>query len=195
MTPKFLRRDSKKVSIKMILHKCLNPIFPHMISENNITYEGIYKDVTDARTNQNSLTGYLTEKWLELELQKLDKLVKDYNFLTEENFDFTICLKRISSKLQAESYLYNKNKPYFITNDWIDKNKKELKKLEVQFQKEYKLMDIVFGFHANYESVFDEDETPQDLWNIAAYIGIRPAFYWIIKPAFKLRRFTKINLI
>jgi hypothetical protein len=123
------------------------------------------------------------------------KLVKDYDFLPEEKFDFTICLKRISSKLQAESYLYNKNKPYFITNDWIDKNKKELKKLEVKFQKEYKLMDTVFGFHANYESVFDKDETPQDLWNIAAYIGIRPAFYWIIKPAFKLRRFTKINLI
>ena len=146
------------------------------------------EDINNVFSNMNnSIMILLFEDYL--------KLVKDYNFLTEEKFDFTICLKRISSKLQAESYLYNKNKPYFITNNWIDKNKKELKKLEAKFQKEYKLMDVVFGFHANYESVFDEDETPQDLWNIAAYIGIRPAFYWIIKPAFKLRRFTKINLI
>jgi len=154
----------------------------------NNTELNTLEHINDAFSNiDNSIMILLFEDYV--------KLVKDYDFLPEEKFDFTICLKRISSKLQAESYLYNKDKPYFITNDWIDTNKKELKKLEVQFQKEYKLMDAVFGFHANYESVFDEDETPQDLWNIAAYIGIRPAFYWIIKPAFKLRRFTKINLI
>jgi len=83
MIPKFLRRASRKVSIKRILHKCLNSIVPHMTLENNITYEGIYRDFADARTNQSSLTGYLSEKWLEIELQKLDKLVKDYNLNLE----------------------------------------------------------------------------------------------------------------
>jgi len=163
--------------------------------DEDISYKIINNTELNTLEHINDVFSNIDNSIMILLFEDYVKLVKDYNFLPEEKFDFTICLKRISSKLQAESYLYNKNKPYFITNDWIDKNKKELKKLEVKFQKEYKLMDAVFGFHANYESVFDEDETPQDLWNIAAYIGIRPAFYWIIKPAFKFRRFTKINLI
>jgi len=154
---------------------------------NNISLTTL-ESVNDTFSNiDNSIMILLFEDYL--------KLIKDYNFLPEEKFDFTICLKRISSELQAQSYLYNKNKPYFIANNWIDKNEKELKKLELKFQKEYKLMEEVFGFHANYESVFNGDESPEDLWNIAAYIGIRPAFYWTIKPTFKLRRFDKINLI
>jgi hypothetical protein len=126
------------------------------------------------------------------------KLIIDKKYIPEENFDFTICLKRESSKDQAESYLWNiqnkKNKPYIINDNWIEENKKELKKLESKFKKEYDEMSIVFGYHASYESVF-ADSIPQDLWNISSYIGIRPAFYWKIAPTFKLRRFDKINLI
>jgi hypothetical protein len=123
------------------------------------------------------------------------KMLNENDFLAEEKFDFTICLKRISSNLQAESYLSNKNRPYFLSNEWIDSNKKEIKKLTSKFKKEYDEMSNVFGYHANYESIFDENETPEDLWNIASYIGIRPAFYWTIKPNFKFRRFSKVNLI
>jgi hypothetical protein len=126
------------------------------------------------------------------------KIIEANNFLPEEQFDFTICLKRDASKAQSESYLWNiehkKNKPYFITNEWLLKNKKELKKLELEFKKEFDEMSNIFGYHAVYESVFNET-IPEDLWNISAYIGLSPKFYWTIQPTFKLRRFNKISLI
>jgi hypothetical protein len=126
------------------------------------------------------------------------KILEANNFLPEEQFDFTICLKRDSSKAQSESYLWDitnkKNKPYFLTDEWLLKNKKELKKLESEFKKEYDEMFNIFGYHATYESVFDE-KIPEDLWNISAYIGICPRFYWVMKSSFKLRRFKKISLI
>lgn len=126
------------------------------------------------------------------------KIIKDKKYIPEENFDFTICLKRLLSKEQSESYLWNiqngKNKPYIINDSWIEENKKELKKIESKFKKEYDEMSIVFGYHAIYESVFSET-TPQDLWNISSYVGIRPAFYWTIKSTFKLRRFGNLKLL
>lgn len=164
--------NNKDVSYKIINNTSLNTL----------------ESVNDTFSNiDNSILILLFENYL--------KLIEDYNFIPEEKFDFTICLKRISSQLQAESYLYNKNKPYVIPNEWIEENADELKKLESRFQNEYCLMESVFGLHTNYESIFNADESPQDLWNIASYIGIRPAMYWSIKPTFKLRRFGKINLI
>jgi hypothetical protein len=126
------------------------------------------------------------------------KILKNKKSIPEENFDFTICLKRESTNQQAESYLWNnqkqKNIPYIINNNWIEENKKELQKLESEFKEEYDEMSGVFGYHATYESVFAET-IPQDLWNIASYIGIRPKCYWAIKPTFKLRRFDSLKLL
>jgi hypothetical protein len=164
--------DNKKISYNII-----NDLLPNKTESINDIFSNI----------KNSIVILLFEDY--------KKILKNSDFIPEEKFDFTICLKRISSELQSQSYLYNKNKPYTISDEWIEKNKIELKKLELQFKHEYDLMQSVFGLHTNYESVFNADESPEDLWNISSYIGIRPTMYWSIKPTFKLRRFNKINLI
>lgn len=160
----------------------LNPVTYSIINSPSIDYN------FDETTNSIVILLYKDYK----------KIIETKKFLPEEKFDFTICLKRKSSKEQSESYLWEvqskKNKPYVLTDEWIKKHKKELLQLEVEFEKEYEEMSNVFGYHSTYESVFDTN-TPEDLWNISAYIGLKPNFYWTIKPTFKLRRVNKLNLI
>jgi len=127
------------------------------------------------------------------------KFFKKFKFIPEEKFNITICLKRVNTREQAESYVrllergYS-NRPYFIPEEWILKNETTIAKFDKKFKKDYDDMKLVFGLHIEYDSLYDE-EYPKDLWNVISYIGIIAEFHWILNRSFKLRKFNKLNLI
>ena len=127
------------------------------------------------------------------------KFFKKFEFIPEEKFDITICLKRDNTREQAESYVrlleygYS-NRPYFIPEEWILKNETTITKFDKKFKKDYDDMKSVFGLHVEYDSIFVEGY-PKDLWNVVSYMGIVDEFHWILNRSFKLRKYNKINLI
>jgi hypothetical protein len=120
------------------------------------------------------------------------KFIKKFKFIPEEKFDITICLKRANTREQAESYVKmlesgNPNRPYMISEEWIQKNEDTISKFDKKFKKDNDEMDSVFGLHIDYDSLYNK-EYPKDLWHVVSYIGIIGEFDWTLKRTFKLRR-------
>jgi len=120
------------------------------------------------------------------------KFIKKFKFIPEEKFDITICLKRANTREQAESYVKmlesgNPNRPYMISEEWIQKNEDTISKFDKKFKKDNDEMVSVFGLHIDYDSLYNK-EYPKDLWHVVSYIGIIGEFDWTLKRTFKLRR-------
>jgi hypothetical protein len=120
------------------------------------------------------------------------KFIKKFKFIPEEKFDITICLKRANTREQAESYVKmlesgNPNRPYMISEEWIQKNEDTISKFDKKFKKDNDEMGSVFGLHIDYDSLYNK-EYPKDLWHVVSYIGIIGEFDWTLKRTFKLRR-------
>jgi hypothetical protein len=120
------------------------------------------------------------------------KFIKKFKFIPEEKFDITICLKRKNTREQAESYVKilesgHPNRPYIISEEWIQKNEDTISKFDKKFQKDNDDMNSVFGLHIDYDSLYNK-EYPKDLWHVVSYIGMMGEFDWTLNRSFKLRR-------
>ena len=120
------------------------------------------------------------------------KFIKKFKFIPEEKFDITICLKRANTREQAESYVKflesnHPNRPYIISEEWIQKNEDTISKFDKKFKKDNDDMNSVFGLHIDYDSLYNK-EYPKDLWHVVSYIGMMGEFDWTLNRSFKLRR-------
>lgn len=79
MTFKSFRDAGSKLTILNRLNKYLKCILLGKYREENITYEGVYRNFIDARMSQVNLTGYVSENWLDIETVKLEKLIETYS--------------------------------------------------------------------------------------------------------------------
>ena len=73
-----LRQARSRESIQQRVRNYLKFIFLSKSQEGNNTYEGIYSNFKDARMNQENLTGYVSERWLDIEVLKLEKMINEF---------------------------------------------------------------------------------------------------------------------
>jgi putative methyltransferase (TIGR04325 family) len=78
MTSKSIRHAGSTLRILNRGRKYLKSILSEKSREENITYEGVYKNFIDARTSQVNVTGYMSEKWLDIEIVKLEEVIEKY---------------------------------------------------------------------------------------------------------------------
>ena len=79
MTFKSFRHAGSKLTILNRVNKYLKCILSGRHRDENITYEGVYRNFIDARMSQDNLTGYVNENWLDIEIVKLEKMIETYS--------------------------------------------------------------------------------------------------------------------